>query len=383
MPLRGGRGAGFASGALIPLLHNQTMKRKPARRQDLVKRERFKTANGKEAKAAINRQMREARAQMVEQSRRTHDVAATIAPWLGGAWEHGLAKGGNFRYVDHRYKMGIMYDIGRVAGGHVRPELRSAFEDALVELNNSRAEWDAWSCKDQQHRSSPHDELCTSRAFFGQGLVKIGAGFNDVIGRAMYLVQPDNLYGRGQLEGEVERIHRMLCRLADSLIENSAPRSMPEIHPPRYERLRVGVLERLFRADLDARIEAGYSLLRNLKKGKVALKKVSSWSDDAAVLLARGLSDETVRGFRRETKGGRICKIQKVDRVTLGSAYLELGLVYLEEVRKRLPDYVEAAGMRSRVSSVLEVRNRTDGSVGNAVQAGLIYGDVHFHGNDL
>ncbi|WP_170184876.1 hypothetical protein [Saccharothrix texasensis] len=356
------------------------MKRKAAQRQDRVERARLRTVSSKEARAAINRQGREARARMAEQGQEAHDLAATIAPWLGMAWQYGSPGGGDFRHADHRYRRGVASDVGEAAG-HARPELRSALEDVVSRLHELRAEWSAWSCKDHRHRSAPHDGLCTSRALFGRTLADIEIGFNEVIGLAMYPVQPDNLYGGGELEKEVKRIHLKLRGLAERLSRGSVARPVSEMRPPRYARLRGGVLERLFRADLDAQVEAGHSVRCGLRRGDVALKEAGVWHDATAALLRRGLGDETAQGFEFQTKGARICKIPKIDRVALGSAHLELGLVYLGEVRERLSDYAEAAGQRLPPGAGSGVRNNVDGSVGNAVQAGIIYGDVRFYGS--
>lgn len=104
---------------------------------------------------------------------------------------------------------------------------------------------------------------------------------------------------------------------------------------------------------------------------------MSVWNDAVVAVLMRGLGEETVRGVRCQTRDGRVCKIPNVDRVVLGSAYLELGLVYLEEVRSACP-----TTRRPLVSGPWAgggVHNSVDGSIGSAVRAGSIYGDVHFH----
>lgn len=229
---------------LTPLRHNRTMKRKAVRRRDRLERELPKAVSGEAAKTAINRQGQKARAHMAGQGRRVRDVAATIAPWSGNAWKYGPPSSGDFRHVDHRCELGATPAVLEGTGGHVRPELRLALDDAVVTLRRLQAEWGPWNCKDQRHHFAPLSEFCTSRVLFGRSLVEVDALFIDITGWSMYLVQPDNLYGRDQLEKEVRRIHHRLCLLAERLSKDSVPRPV-EMRPPRYERLRDGVLERL------------------------------------------------------------------------------------------------------------------------------------------
>lgn len=302
------------------------MTRKTARRRVRRERERLKTVNSKEAATAIKLLGREARDQMARRGRYAHNAAATITLCLG--------------------QIGVTPNTGGATGGHVRPQLRSALEDALTWVSNSEIELSAWGCK-----SSAQHEFCTSQVIFGPHLGEIARELVQISGWSnYYLGRQTVFYDDRKAAKEVRKIPERFRRLANLLASSSKFNPAPEAHPPRYERLQDGVLESDFKDDLQARIDRGYSLRLSMLKNTARLTELQEWSDKTAAMLTRCLSSETAQAFRRQTRGFQICKTPAIDKEALRSAYLELGLAYLEEVRERMPKYAEAAGQGPRVS---------------------------------
>lgn len=307
-----------------------------------------------EARRVIDRQDRQARQRLQEiwseQGSQLRAVAARIAPWLGRAWKRGmvpfppgieLSEDNNW---GHRSSSVLPFGYkGKV--GHVHPDLRPVFQeamelqDAAYGLYTRAQKWFG-----TRHQVLPEFPPPFTRWSFADPNTLPGL---------------DYVYGRDYLEEKVRDLHREierwaeeLTRWAEELTEIPASEqilSVPEAHPPQYGRLNDGVLARLFSGNLDAQIRAGDLLQRSLAAGAAGHADVVAWINLVHGVLTQGLSNEVGRRFRHAAGGDGLLyayahAVPGVDTTALASAYLALGLAYLQEVREHMPNYAEAAG---------------------------------------
>lgn len=157
-------------------------------------------------------------------------------------------------------------------------------------------------------------------------------------------------FKKGGVEAEIQQLLTFLTKLArcySAGVEARSILSVPrEHHPPRYAHIKDGLLARLVAEDLAAHIASGYTLDEILRTGHPYKRHVVDWRDQAVRMLEYSMPGEGVSlGLLEITHGVIDCLSLAVAKpYELGRAYLALGLIYLEEVQEKMPDYAEQSG---------------------------------------
>ena len=189
--------------------------------------------------------------------------------------------------------------------------------------------------------------------------------YGAVDGRLSALVQPelDNLDYTAAIilqkraKRSIHLAHSLLVGSARYFRETTVPGSLidlPEdIHPPRYGRLKEGVLARIVSADLAVQIIACRDLEASLASAKeTTWLLLAGWLGGVKDILD-GLTDDIGLKYIQLISGVVACTNPVIDdRDALARAYVALALAYCKELQDRMPDYAEASGQRPPESQV-------------------------------
>lgn len=155
------------------------------------------------------------------------------------------------------------------------------------------------------------------------------------------------------------------------------PRLFTEaFHPPRYTSLRAGINERRFLSDLEEAIRAGKANAQEIGRFSGNHLQVSAGTEELidqwieeCVKLLRGLQvSEHSLDAGRDVANEFLFFVQNwrayinpsiVNEPRFASCVLSLGTLYLEEVRKNMPDYVESSGQKSQPQYSINISGGT------------------------
>lgn len=297
---------------------------------------------------------------LVEQGRQADAVAEGLLSWKGRAWVSDPERRTSFGFL-------------KAPTGHIDEAAVQAIVDAY-----------AWAQSSRILRVNDYREYLTPiGSKREESWYRIKNSLNgiipwhkfpefDVEHFDSYVFRFDNfdLY-RGELtrcrradRNGVDAAILLLCesikRLASSLKNLRLPEQVievpPELHPPRIVRLPDGALARVLTEDLAILLNDCRTLLALPAGGAALLPRVLEWRDRACELLGTYLGKSEAFRFRDMMSGAHLLGNEKYasnyveslraaisDARSLGAAYLTLGLIYLEGVKRRVSDYAEAS----------------------------------------
>ncbi|MBT2451031.1 hypothetical protein J7F03_28935 [Streptomyces sp. ISL-43] len=256
-----------------------------------------------------------------EQGRRCDAVAASLEPWLGKAWKWSRGQGS---LLEPR--------------GFLRPEAYTALREAQTLM-------------DRRGRTRPHplwQDLEKAVDCLDYRPPALWIIENEHGARYQIFSTESSHLPKDRVDQAVAELIGNIRKLATAYREDNPARliKLPEeIHPPRHAVFAEGILARLFVEDLNAWIENCREIEEAVVTATAVSPAILEWRDSTSLFLGRHLGSEVKLGFDSLMKSAPACGSPLIADVhALGRACMALGLAYLEEVRGRMPDYVEASG---------------------------------------
>ncbi|WP_378741861.1 hypothetical protein [Nocardia brasiliensis] len=294
--------------------------------------------DGDEARSVIRDQDQVAHERLRELlagwGREADAYASNIRLWLGTGWSRTAWK----------------RNWGQGGLGRVNSEALQLFR-SVAEWIEREAPWKAKATANLMRSSAVpsfgfHDYL---RHHLGSEISWIEVGL-----RTVRRAEPLERYS---VDSAIQRAHDGLRRLAVEISKVPLPDQLLDVpdcvHAPRHGWLHRGVVAAPFTEDLTAHIKQGRALEASLAHRAPASLTVHEWMAHAAGLLS-GLGSGNselamLNDFKKLTSGTVACDSPVIaDADALRRAYLALGLIYLEEVEERMPNYADESGRTSQ-----------------------------------
>ena len=287
----------------------------------------------------LRQKLQQDRALQVEKAAQ---LAAAIAPWVGRSWERVLGAG-----MRERRETGS----GKGASGRLKPGALRAIRAAEQLSAQTRESINSGPIISLVNQRKSHEH-------FGSLKLDLTPHFDSH--------DEKRLYKRAYLEEAVRLYYESLVQQSRGQVPYPIDLGRPileahELRPPRHAVLVSGVLGRNLLEDLDGHIETGVEIERALANRSEPPVRIADWIQSATYRVLSQMTPALTAGLSRIVEDLTVCDAAVIDDpYALRQAYTAEILNYLQAVRQRMPDYIEASGQRTNDPTVSMTFNNSN-----------------------